>query len=237
MTRLLEESTSREISSDGCNQATLEPSFREQLCRVLSGLNAATTRNVISATMAHLIPLNGGLCFDFSHNFSDLLVGQMDATLEGQDVNLRIRPGKVTNGKMTSWPDSLADDYIHCPQHQDFEHMSFYEMSRCYKKVFKPLQRESQEIYKFSKTHPGHQFSHLIKLKHKTVPRISLPTETVCLLKDLQLSTTKPTEESLEKREIYAKIALVMFYPFRCLADLRFKGSCWKKSINHYKTI
>ncbi len=78
-------------------------------------------------------------------------------------------------------------------------------MSRCYKKVLKPLQRESQERDKFSETHPGHQFSHLIKLKHKTVPQISLPTETVCPLKDLQLNTTKPTEESLEKHEKYAK--------------------------------
>jgi hypothetical protein len=147
MKRLLEESTSRETSSDGCNQATLEPSFCEGLCRVLSGLNAATTRNVISATMAHLIPLNGGSRFVFLHNFSDLLVGQMEATLEGQDGNVRIRPGKVTNKKMTSCPDSLADDYIHRPQHQDFEHISFYEMSKCYKKVFKPLQRESQERY------------------------------------------------------------------------------------------
>jgi hypothetical protein len=129
----------------------------------------------------------------------------MKATLEGQDVNVRIRPGKGTNGKITSWPDSLADDYIHCPQHQDFEHMSFYKMNRCYKKVFKPLQRESQERYKFSETHPGYQFSHLIKLKHKTVPRISLPRETACPLKDLRLNTTKPTEESLEKPEIYAK--------------------------------
>ncbi len=139
MKRLLEESTSRETSSDGCNQATLEPGFREGLCRVLSGLNAATARNVISATMAHLIPTNGGSRFVFSHDFSDLLVGQMKAILEGQDVNVRIRPGKVTNRKMTSWPNSLADDCIHCPQHQDFEHMSFYKMSRCYKKVFKPL--------------------------------------------------------------------------------------------------
>ncbi len=138
MKMLLEESTSRETSSDGCNQATLEPSFHEGLCRVLSGLNAATTRNVINAAIAHLIPLKGGSRIIFLYNFSDLLVGQMDATLEGQDVNVRIRPGKVTDGKMTSWMDSLADDYIHRPQHQDFEHSSFYEMSRCYNKVFKP---------------------------------------------------------------------------------------------------
>jgi hypothetical protein len=38
----------------------------------------------------------------------------------------------------------------------------------------------------------------------------------------------KPTEESLEKREIYAKMALMIFYPFRWLADLRIEGSHWK---------
>jgi hypothetical protein len=152
----------------------------------------------------------------------------MEATLEGQDVNAPIKTSKLTNGQIKSWPDSLADDYIHCPEHQDFEHMSFYEMTRCYKKVFKQLQRESKEAYKFSETHPGHEFSHLIKSKHKTVPRIALPTETVCLLKDLQLNTMKPTEESLEKCEIYAKMALLMFYPFRSFADLTIEGIYWK---------
>ncbi len=103
--------------------------------------------------------------------------------------------------------------------------MSFYEMTRCYKKVFKPIQRDRKEAYKFSETHPGHELSHLIKSTHKTVPRIALPTETVCPLKDLQVNTTKPTEESLEKCETYAKMALLMFYPFRFLADLTIEGS------------
>jgi hypothetical protein len=89
-----------------------ELSFGEGLSRVLSGLNAATTRNVISATMAHLIPCNDGSRFLFLHTFSGLLVGQMEATLEGQDINLRIRSNKLQN-KIITWPDSLADDYIH----------------------------------------------------------------------------------------------------------------------------
>jgi hypothetical protein len=72
-----------------------EPSFGEGLSRVLSGLNAATTRNAISATMAHLTPCNGGSRFVFSHTFSDLLVGQMEAILEGQGVNVRIRSNKL----------------------------------------------------------------------------------------------------------------------------------------------
>jgi hypothetical protein len=66
MKRLFEKSSSRDSSDDGCNQATLEPSFSEGLCRNLSGLNA-TTRNVISATMAHLILLNGGSHFFLSY--------------------------------------------------------------------------------------------------------------------------------------------------------------------------
>jgi hypothetical protein len=57
--RLLDE------NSDECNKGTSEPSFGEGLSRVLSVLNAATTRNVISATMAHLIPPNGGSRFIF----------------------------------------------------------------------------------------------------------------------------------------------------------------------------
>jgi len=51
--RVLEE-TPDTISEN--SQERKEPSFVEGLSRVLSGLNAATTRNVISATMAHLIP-------------------------------------------------------------------------------------------------------------------------------------------------------------------------------------
>jgi hypothetical protein len=40
-----------------------------------------------------------------------------------------------------------------------FEMMSFYEMTHQYKKVFKTLQRESEDRYKFSETHPGYEFS------------------------------------------------------------------------------
>jgi hypothetical protein len=46
---------------------------------------------------------------------ADLLVGQMEATLEGQDVNVCIRTSKVPGSELKCWPDSLADDYIHRP--------------------------------------------------------------------------------------------------------------------------
>ncbi len=116
MKRLLEEN-----QTNGCDQASFEPSFGEGLSRVLSGLNAATTRNVISSTMAHLISCNNGSHdFTFLHDFSDLLVGQMEATLEGQDINMRIRTSKVPGDEFKCWPDSLADDDIHRPLQEEF---------------------------------------------------------------------------------------------------------------------
>jgi hypothetical protein len=41
--RLLDDQGLRDTSKEQCNQDRLETSFREGLCRVLSGLNAATT--------------------------------------------------------------------------------------------------------------------------------------------------------------------------------------------------
>jgi hypothetical protein len=107
--------------------------------------------------------------------------------------------------------------------------MSFYEMTQKYKKVFKNLRREGEDRYEFCETHPGYEFSYLMKLIHPTIPRIALPKEKLCPLKDLQLNTTKPTEESFDKPEIYAKMALLMFYPFRSLNDLTIEGSYWEK--------
>jgi hypothetical protein len=54
----------------------------------------------------------------------------------------------------------------------------------------------------------------LTKSKHATVPRIALPKGKLCPLKDLDLNHPKPTEQSLDKCEMYAKMALLMFYPF-----------------------
>ncbi len=58
--RLLDEN-----QTNSCDQTTSEPSFGEGLSRVLLGLNAATIRNVISSTMAHLISCNNWARFVF----------------------------------------------------------------------------------------------------------------------------------------------------------------------------
>ncbi len=84
------------------------------------------------------------------------------------------------------------------------------------------------KAYEFKKTHPGHKFSHLIQLKCPFIPRIALPKGKLCPLNELDLKCTIPPQHVVGKHEMYAKIALLMFYPFRQLNDLKYDGSYWK---------
>ena len=224
MKRLLEENQMNES-----NQITTEPSFVEGLCRVLSGLNAATTRNVVSTPLAHLIICNGGSRFICSDEFTNLLVTQMEAVLEGQATMVRIRTSKIPGADVNCWPDSLADDYIHRPTNSKFEDICFYEMTSKYKKEYKKHTTGSIITDEFCESHPGHAFSRLYKFKIRTIPMISLPRDKLCPMEELELDNNKSTEQSHDKREMYAKMALLMFYPFRTLNDLKRKGSYWKQ--------
>jgi hypothetical protein len=56
----------------------------------------------------------------------------MEATLEGQDINVCIRTSKVPGGELKCWPDSLADDYIHRPIQKEFKDICFYDMTSQY---------------------------------------------------------------------------------------------------------
>jgi hypothetical protein len=99
-------------------------------------------------------------------------------------------------------------------------------MTRCYKKgnnAFQNIQG-GVKTYKFRETHPGHKFSHLIQLKFH-LSRIALPKGMLCPLNELDLKCTNPPQHVVGKREMYAKIALLMFYPFQQLNDLKYNGS------------
>jgi hypothetical protein len=49
-------------------------------------------------------------------------------------------------------------------------------------------------------------------------------------LEELELQHTNSTEKTHDKQEMYAKMALLMFYPYRKLNDLTDDGSYWKKT-------
>ncbi len=97
-----------------------------------------------------------------------------------------------------------------------------------YKEVWKHI--------KFKETHPGHKFSHLIQLKFPSILRIALPKGNLCYLNELDLKCTNPPQHVVGKHEMYAKIALLMFYPFWQLNDLKYDGSYWKLFHNEFES-
>ena len=62
--------------------------FTKRLCTVLSGMRAATSRHLVSATLAHLIVSKNETRFMLSHDFGPLLVTQVNATLEGGPLDV-----------------------------------------------------------------------------------------------------------------------------------------------------
>ncbi len=102
----------------------------------------------------------------------------MEATLEGEDVNVHIWSNKLDNETIT-WPESLANDYWYRPNDIEFERIYFYEQTSCYKKTFKAnkitgvnsdegsnYKDRGVKKYKFNESHPGYKFSYLTTLKH-----------------------------------------------------------------------
>ena len=125
------------------NNGKVQDGFVEGLCRTLSGMNAAISRNIISATLQHLLVSNGGSRFNFSHGFGNLLVGQLEATLEGWAIDVRVRTN-IYKGEKRVWQDSASDDYIHRPDSEEFRKMCAYEMTMLFRKTPKTFKEMRQ---------------------------------------------------------------------------------------------
>jgi hypothetical protein len=54
-------------------------------------------------------------------------------------------------------------------------------------------------------------------------------------LNELYLKSTNPPQHVVGKHEMYAKIALLMFYPFQQLNDLKYYESYWKMFHNEHE--
>lgn len=223
----------------------VQEGFTEGLCRMLGALNASTSRFVVGTTMAHLMVCQGGTRFKMSHSTGNLLITQLEATLEGRNVDVRLRTNMMNNNVII-WPDSSADDYIHRPNYGLFDNMCYYEMTMWYKKRYKTFRemdandhvddddheddatRYESRSFTFSHNHPGRSFSNLTRLRIPVIPKVSLPSHKLCNIEDLQLNSRRPSVEALACRQDYAKMALLMFYPFRSLEELKPNGSYWE---------
>eukprot|EP00984_Skeletonema_dohrnii_P029721 scaffold20578_cov109-Skeletonema_dohrnii-CCMP3373.AAC.1 len=62
------------------------------------------------------------------------------------------------------------------------------------------------------------------------IPVTSIPEGKLCRIEELDINNENPSDVTREKRENYAKMAPLMFCPFREeLDDLKHEGSYWQK--------
>ena len=217
--------------------------FREGLCRFLIGMNIHLAQDVVSATMAHLLISQGGSRFTFSHQFRDLLLGQMlnhlDGNNPGEFVIKRLNKGEC--GEVEMWPDYSVNDYIF--RDDELEDMSFYEFVCTYHNNPFTFQRMNnrdlrtglpklyESEYAFKDGHPGRRYCCLKKHKKFVVPKLSMPKNMICDIEHLEQHSDSPSETAIQMREIYAKAAMTLFYPFRSnmLFNVDFDGDLWNK--------
>ena len=50
---------------------------------------------------------------------------------------------------------------------------------------------------------------------------VSIPEHEMCRIEELEITNSSPSDEVIEKREMYSKNALLQFFPYRTLEDLR----------------
>ena len=232
--------------------------FTKSLCILLTGIWAATSRHVISSTLAHLIVSQHGSRFTFSHDFGHLLVTQLEVTLEGHPVDVRVRTTKV-DGETYFQTDLSSEDYIHRPT--SLKDLCSYKVTIYYKKVLKPKNaiKKSFNIssntantenyendksddsdddlgdstptdknFEFLTTHPGYHVAKLTKLKNWVVPMMYYDGVRVWSIFSLCIQDNNCDENTTETREDYAKTALLMFHPLQKLDDIMMDGSYWK---------
>ena len=86
--------------------------FIEGLCCLLSGVTANLSSSVVSAPLGHVLMIKGSR-FQFSHEFSPLLLTQIKDVLEGKEhVSYYLRKGYNDKGEQITWPEMFANNYI-----------------------------------------------------------------------------------------------------------------------------
>ena len=226
-----------ENTTSSRNQQKQEQCHIEGLGRVITGLNALLSRDVVSSTMAHLLISQGGERFIYSHGFSYLLLHNLENILEGKGtIGFRFRTNWNKDKKeRISWPDCSAYDYIYRPI--ELECMCFFEYTMWYQKVYKTFKQINNGniagnlSYMFIEGHPGRHYCYLKERKVPVIPIISTSSSKVDISL-LQVLNENPGLNTKMLRERYAKDALMLFLPFRQKNDLLANGNHWQKFVD-----
>jgi hypothetical protein len=104
------------------------PNFSIGLGHVLSGIIAHLSSPVISAPMAwHLV--NKESRFQFSHEFSHILLSQFESWLKDEDIHFHFQRWK---NEGTGWVDSNLFQYLYRPDNDQFDTICVWEYFKEY---------------------------------------------------------------------------------------------------------
>ena len=91
-----------------------------------------------------------------------------------------------------------------------------------------PQVQNEQAKLVFAASHSGNDFSHLRRRKLDVIPVLNMQKGSLCSIEDLNLNNDAVSNKDNKKRESYAKMALLMFNPFRNEEDIQIEGRYWK---------
>jgi hypothetical protein len=188
--------------------------------------------------MAHLLICQDGKRFRYSHDFTPLLVDQMNDALavhQTKGILRRTRKrGKKSEGggKEIMWLDTLSNDYLYRPNTHVFNNMSLYEFTMFYEKSF--ISHDGlNKNFSYLNGHPGRLYVQCVPRKHWVIPRVSFIKNSLCIIGDLEINNEYPSANTIRMREVYAKTALLQFYPYRTEDDLKINDSYWTVEKQH----
>ena len=199
-------------------------------------MTANLSSSVVSAPLGHVLMIKGSR-FQFSHEFSPLLLTQIKDVLEGKEhVSYYLRKGYNDKGEQITWPEMFANNYIQRPI--ELENVSLYEFVQKYKIEYignKKKNKNSNNDNRmfFHEDHPGFKFAYVLKRVKEVVPMISIDTDFPDL-ESLQMDCNNVSSSVWFLRERYSLLVLMLIYPFRMLDDLKNieQDSYWIKFIN-----
>jgi hypothetical protein len=166
------------------------------------------------------------------------MLNHLDGKNPGDFVLKRLN--KDDSGEVEMWPDYSVNDYVY--RGIKLEDMSFYEFVCTYhnnpftfarmknrRDQGTGLPKLNENEYAFKEGHPRRHYCCLKKHNRCVVPKISMPKNMICDIEHLEQHSDSPSNTSVEMRELYAKAAITLFYPFRDsdLFNEDFDGDLW----------
>ena len=204
---------------------------------MLASLYGHTSNNVLSSTMSAKL-LADGERFNFSHDFMSIPLKHMIQWLDGEEnLEFKLRKVKIDEGVYEHIQDMFINNIIYRPVELEhlgcYDMISKYELKRMTKEKIesnKPLV-ESKKSFNLVEEHPSHKSMVMSERTHYVIPCISSINLLPNIAKLCQHEETYD-EDIIDLREQYAKIVLLLFYPFRTQDDLLLNGSFWKKYLH-----